>query len=593
MANEHVERKLTAILAADIAGYSRLMGVDEEGTLRALKGHRRALVDPNITEHHGRIVKTTGDGMLVEFASAVDAVRCAVDIQSGMLKRNAEVPPGRRIEFRVGINVGDIIVDGDDIFGDGVNVAARLEAMCEPGSILVSRQVRDPVRDKLPLSFEDLGEQALRNISRPVRTYRVRLEAEEKRVVDSKSASTANTPALPNKPSIAVLPFQNMSDDQGQEYFADGMAEDIISALSRVKGFFVIARNSSFTFRSRAVDIKQVARELGVRYVLEGSVRRSGNRLRITVQLIEGPSNAHIWSDHYDGGMTEVFDLQDRITESIIGALEPTIRSAEIERSRRKRPENLEAYDLVMQALPLFWNNARETHSHSIALLERAMTMDPGYALAAALCAWSHAVNAVWLWADQPARERDTALRLAATAASLDSEDPFVLALLSAVYANCKQLPEAAPLIDKSLAIDPNSAFAWHQRGWLTLYLSDPDRAIECFERGMRISPLDPYNFNPMIGIGNAHIVARRFEEGVIWVKKGIAASPAASWAWRHIVGAYVVLGRMEEAKEALAKFRASNPGATVSLIRESLINQNAEWRQMHLEGLRKAGLPE
>src|SRR5580704_8819703 len=327
LATERVERRLAAILAADVAGYSRLMGADEEGTLARLKALRRELADPKIKEHRGRIVKTTGDGLLIEFASVVDAVRCAVEVQREMAERNADVSPDGRIEFRMGINLGDIMKDGRDIYGDGVNVAARLEAMAEPGGICVSRVVRDQVRDKLAFSFEDRGEQQVKNIARPIRVHRIRL-GEKPASSELATSAAANLPlALPDKPSIAVLPFQNMSGDPEQEYFADGVVEEITAALCRVRDFFVIARNSAFSYKGRAVPVQQVSRELGVRYLIEGSVRRAGNRVRITAQLIDGTSDTHLWADKYDGAITDIFDLQDRITASVVGAIKsPCVR---------------------------------------------------------------------------------------------------------------------------------------------------------------------------------------------------------------------------------------------------------------------------
>jgi TolB-like protein/class 3 adenylate cyclase len=310
-------RRLTAILAADVAGYSRLMGADEEGTLERLKAHRRALVDPKIVEHHGRIVKTTGDGMLVEFASVVDAVRCAVEVQRGMVERNAVIPADERIEFRVGINLGDVIVDDDDIFGDGVNIAARLEALADPGGICISRVVRDQVRDKVSFAFEDLGEQQVKNIARSVRAYRIPL---------GETASPKVPLPLPEKPSLAVLPFQNMSGDPEQEYFTDGMVEEITTAMSRLPWLFVIARNSSFAYKGKSPDVRQVGRELGVRYVVEGSVRRAGDRVRITGQLIDTTIGAHIWADRFDGALDDVFELQDQVASSVVGVIEPKLR---------------------------------------------------------------------------------------------------------------------------------------------------------------------------------------------------------------------------------------------------------------------------
>jgi TolB-like protein len=341
LASERVQRRLSAILAADVAGYSRLMGADEEGTLERLKTHQRELVDPKIDEHRGRLVKTTGDGMLVEFASVVDALHCAVEIQRGMLDRNASVPVEKRIEFRVGLNVGDIIIDGGDIFGDGVNVAARLEGFAEPGGICVSGRVQEDALGKIDIAFEDAGEQQLKNIARPLRIYRVRL--------GGAMATPPPAPALPDKPSIAVLPFQNMSGDPEQDYFADGIVEEIITALSRMRWLFVIARNSSFTYKGRAVDIKQVGRELGVRYVLEGSVRRAANRVRITGQLIDAANGAHLWADRFEGSVKDIFELQDQVTASVVGAIAPKLELAEIERAKRKLTESLDAYDYYLR----------------------------------------------------------------------------------------------------------------------------------------------------------------------------------------------------------------------------------------------------
>jgi len=348
-------RRLAAILAADVAGYSRLMGADEEGTLECLKALRRELLDPKIAEHKGRIVKTTGDGMLVEFPSVVDAVRCAVEIQEGMTERNAEVQEARRIEFRIGINLGDVIVEGDDLYGDGVNIAARVEALADAGGVFVSNTVHDHVRDRLPYVFEDLGEQQVKNITRPVRVYRIR----DARAATAPSAPAPPTLPLPDKPSIAVLPFANMSGDTEQEYFVDGMVEEIITALSRLRWLFVIARNSSFTYKGQAVDVKRVGRELGVRYVLEGSVRKAGNRVRITGQLIDAETGAHLWADRFDGSIEDVFELQDKVAASVAGVIEPTLQMAEVHRSARRPTNDLAAYDLYLRAYALMLSPAR------------------------------------------------------------------------------------------------------------------------------------------------------------------------------------------------------------------------------------------
>src|SRR5437016_3723611 len=373
---ERVERRLAAILAADVAGYSRLMGEDEEGTHAALKAIRRELGDPKISEHRGRIVKTTGDGLLVEFPSVVGAVRCAVELQREMALRNAEVAKERRIEFRIGINLGDIIIEEDDIYGDGVNGAARQEALAEPGGICVSRVVRDQVRDKVDFGFEDLGEQQVKNIARPVRVYRIPL------------AETARTRAplpLPDKPSLAVLPFQNMTGDAEQDYFVDGIVEEITTAISRLPWLFVIARNSSFTYKGRAVDVKQVARELGVRYVLEGSVRKAGKRVRITGQQIDTASGAHIWADRFDGALDDIFELQDQVASSVVGAIEPKLRLSEIERATRKPTESLDAYDLYLRALAEFHKDSDGGMRAAVTILKRALVINPAYAPAAAM----------------------------------------------------------------------------------------------------------------------------------------------------------------------------------------------------------------
>src|SRR6266852_4081148 len=371
---DRVDRRLAAIMAGDIAGYSRLMGIDEEGTLRQLKAHRKELIDPKITEHRGRIVKTTGDGMLVEFVSVVDAVRCAVDIQRGMAERNSEVQADKRIEFRIGINVGDIISDSNDIYGDGVNVAARLEALAEPGGITVSRNVHDQVRDKLTFGFEDMGEQVVKNIARPVGVHRVSLaESAPPTTFKSILATDQTKLSSANRPSLAVLPFVNMSGDPEQDYFAEGISEDIITGLSKLRWFFVIARNSTFAYKGKAVDVKRAARELGVRYVLEGSVRKGGNRVRITAQLIDAATGNHIWADRFDGDLTDVFALQDEITKQVVAAIEPKLLEAEAIRSQNRSSEDLGAWDLVMKANSLLWRQTKTDSEAAIGMLNSAV----------------------------------------------------------------------------------------------------------------------------------------------------------------------------------------------------------------------------
>jgi adenylate cyclase len=457
MAEGRVDRRLAAILAGDIAGYSRLMGADEEGTLSRLNAHRREFMDPKVAEHRGRIVKRTGDCVLIEFASAVDAARCAVEIQHGMAERNASVPQDKRIEFRIGVHVGDVMIEDGDIFGDGVNIAARLEGIAQPGGICISDDAYRQVRGKLDANFQDAGEQELKNIARPVRVYRVQLNG---------ATLTARTPLpIPDKPSIAVLPFDNLSAEPDQGYLADGFVEAITAALSHIRSFFVIARNSAFTYKGRATNVRNIGRELGVAYVLEGSVQKAGNRLRITVQLVETESGAHVWSSRYDGTIDDIFNLQDRITEQVAGALQPSIRIAEIERSRRKRPQDLGAYDYTMRAMPHVWMLENEASAKALELIDKALAIDPKYPLALSLAGWCHAQRAVYNWADDVAGSQTLARTLAERAAELSGDDPLILAVLGAVHTIVGNLGTARVLLERALALDPNAAWAWSRLG--------------------------------------------------------------------------------------------------------------------------------
>jgi adenylate cyclase len=540
-----------------------------------------------ITEHHGRIVKTTGDGMLVEFASVVDAMRCAAAVQQAMPERNRGVPKESRIELRIGINLGDVIVEGDDLYGDGVNIAARIEALADAGGIFVSNTVHDHVRDRLPLVFEDLGEQQVKNIARSVRVYRVRGAAAK-----SPSAPAPPVLPLPDKPSIVVLPFQNMSGDPEQEYFADGMVEEITAALCRVRDFFVIARNSAFIYKGRAVSVQQVSRQLGVRYLIEGSVRKAGNRVRITAQLIDGPSDNHLWADKYDGAATDIFDLQDRITASVVGAIQPSVRSAEIERSRRKRPESLDAYDLVLRAYPNVWSLERAANAEALKLLYQATAIEPDYPLALSLAAWCHAQQVVYNWAAEPASARTEALRLAQTAAAATGEDPTILTVLGAAYSIVRSHSVAARLLEKALALDPNSAWAWNRSGWLQAYLGNPDTSIDHFERALRLSPFDPMNFNAYIGIGGAHFVAGRYADTVLWMERGLIERPGAIWTYRELVAAYALLGRDEDVRAGLSRLLNEYPDLTVSKVVSALVYSQPTLDRI-AEGLRTAGMAE
>jgi len=479
MPEDRVDRRLAAIWAGDIAGYSRLMGVDEEGTLRQLKAHRKELVDPKITEHRGRIVKTTGDGVLVEFFSVVDAVRCAVDIQRGMGERNAAVPADKRIEFRIGINVGDIIIDGDDIFGDGVNVAARLQTLAEPGGIMVSSIVHDQVRDKLSFGFDDMGEQSIKNIARPIGVHRVSLaETARPAAAQSGAATSKFEPASSNRPSIAVLPFANMSGDPEQEYFADGISEDIITGLSKLRWFFVIARNSSFAYKGKTVDVKRAARELGVCYILEGSVRKGGDRVRITAQLIDAATGNHIWADRYDGELTDVFALQDEITRKVVAAIEPKLLEAEGIRSQKRSPEDLDAWDMVIQANSLFWRLTPADGDAAIAIMRRAVERYPDYGPAHSMLAFMLLLSQLTGWKREEALGKQAA-SFAERAAELDDSDPWAHLALGYVAISRRHTDGAVEEFQRALDLNPNFAAA---HGYLAFALAvdGPFRAGDC-----------------------------------------------------------------------------------------------------------------
>ena len=588
---EHrVERRLAAIFAADVAGYSRLMEQDEVRTLRTLTDHRQ-IMDRHIAEYGGRIANTAGDSVLAEFPSAVDAVQCATQVQKALTSADHDKPDEECLQFRIGIHVGDVMIRGGDLLGDGVNIAARLESLAEPGGICISETTYGYVRKVLPFPFTDLGPHQLKNIEEPIRVFSVGR-------VGITSASftppiSPDAPPLPDRPSIVVLPFTNLSEDPDQTFLTEGIVDEVTSALSRFRSLFVIARSSTLAYKEHAADVKRVSRELGVRYVLEGTMRRAGNRVRITAQLIDGQSGSYIWSDRYDGEITDLFDLQDRITESIIGALQPTIRSSEIERARRKRPGNLRAYDYVMRAMPSIWAVERATNEEALGLLEQAIALDPSYALPKALAAWCHGQRVPFLWTNHPGEERSAALRLAKEAARLDSDDPLVLTILASAYAVGREFAEAVPLIDRAVQLDPNSAWAWHHSGWIRNFLNQPDLAIEHFQRSIRISPLDPYNFDAAIGIGIAHFHAERFAEAASWVRRGIAEKPSATWAWRIVAAAYANLERLDEAREALACLVQAHPGITIAAIKQSSMPPSRSFQDALFGGLRAAGLPE
>jgi adenylate cyclase len=574
-------RRLAAILAADVAGYSRLVGADEEGTLAALDTLRRELSDPKIKLHHGRIVRTTGDGLLVEFGSVVDAVRCAVEVQREMAARNADVLAQRRIEFRIGINLGDIIIAADnDIHGDGVNVAARLEGIAEPGGICVSGTVRDHIGSRLDLNFDDLGEQALKNIARPVRVYRVRV-----------ATVTADEPvprpalALPDKPSIAVLPFANLSGDPEQEYFVDGMVEETITALSRIRWLFVIARNSSFTYKGRTVDVKQVGRELGVRYVLEGAVRKSGNRVRITGQLIDAETGAHLWADRFDGSLEDVFDLQDKIALSVAGVIEPALQTAEMRRSAARPMPDLTAYDLYLRALAVLFPITKEGLFEALRLLKQAIAIDPRYGVALSWAAFCHMQLVHQGWAQAAQMNRYKATDLARQALQVGGNDPGILANAALVLARFgEDIGAMIGLVDRALALNPGYARGWYQSGLIRNLAGEHDLAIEHVETALRLSPCERMGQSLRI-IGISYFLKRQFEEAASKLLLSIQDHPGSPPAYRYLAACYAQMGRFDEARATVAKLRA----ITAMVVPSTAGLRNPEDRELYLSGLRLA----
>jgi TolB-like protein len=571
-------RRLAAILAADVAGYSRLIGADEEGTLDRLRALRRELLDPKIAEHRGRLVKTTGDGLLIEFGSVVDALRCAVEVQREIAGRNTGIRPDNRVELRIGINVGDI-------FGDGVNVAARLEVLAEPGGICVAARVQEDAAGKLDLAFEDIGEQALKNIVRPVRVYRVVTEARPA----IPQASTG--PPLPDKPSIAVLPFANMSGDLEQEYFADGMVEEIITALSKVRWFFVIARNSSFTYKGNAVDVKQVGRHLGVRYALEGSVRRGGNRVRVTAQLIDAATGNHIWAERYDRELADIFAIQDEITERVVAAIEPELYAAEQVRGQGKPPDSLDAWECVMRALALIGQGTRDENTVAEALCRRATAIAPSYGRAYSLLAWALLRRTVWsgnLRTVVPEVSTKTQ-----TALALDDRDPWAHFAQGMLHMRLRRFGEAARALRRALDLNPNFALAHALLGTSLSHQGANLEAVNSAEHALRLSPRDRHvGYYASLAIAGVHFTAGRYPECVTWARNMIEKSPENVPGHAFLTAALALQGDLTAAVEARDTLLRLWPEYSLTWMNENQVATGEEAARLR-EGLSKAGVPE
>jgi len=583
MAEERVQRRLAAILAADVVGYSRLMGKDEAGTRARFNAHLTELIEPAIASHRGRIVKTTGDALLVEFASVVDAVQCAIGFQSGMAERNGEEPDDRQIVFRIGVNLGDIIIEGNDIHGDGVNVAARLEALADPGDVVISDKVHSEIRTKLDVGFDDLGPQEVKNIAEPVHAYRVRLQGDTTATLDGSLP-------LPDKPSIAVLPFDNMSGDPEQEYFSDGISEDLITALSRIRHFKVIARNSTFSYKGKSPDIRQVSKELGARYVVEGSVRKSGNRVRVSAQLIDGSTGNHVWAERYDRDLEDIFAVQDELTLTLVGAIEPEMNKSERQRAISNRTENLDAWELYHRGM---WHMSRQTTEdfrEASSLLHQAMEIDSNFAPAHAAYAQCYFRNQLM---GSGGGNQEQALMAAQRAIELDNSDPMGHLALGLVYMFDRDHGSAAAEFETAIRFSPGLATAHHFLGTALMNLGRGEEALLQLAEAIRLSPADPdiMLFNSRMGM--VHYCLGDYEAAVQWTENAIRL-PGANWPARVFrVAALAQLGRNSATTEALAELLRFRPDLTFSFVRDRLPATDAAYREILFDGLRKAGLPE
>ncbi|ASY73536.1 adenylate cyclase [Sinorhizobium fredii USDA 205] len=581
-----MERRLAAIMAADVVGYSRLIRIDEDGTLAALKSLRGDLIEPKIAEHHGRVVKLMGDGLLAEFPSVVEAVRAASEMQQALAERNAGLPERQRIEIRVGINLGDVAIDGDDIFGDGVNVAARLETMAEPGSVYVSGAVHDQVRDRLELRFEDLGKQQVKNIDRPVRVWRWLRDA-----AAPDRGAVQQERSLPDRPSIIVLPFNNMSRDADQEYFSDGITEDVITDLSKVSGLFVIARNSAFVYKDKPVSVPQVCRELGVKFALEGSIRKAGNRVRVTAQLIDGSSGGHVWAERYDRDLTDIFGVQDDITQQIVAALKVTLSEEEKSRSAEAGTRDVDAHDLFLRGREMLRavKKDRDMFEQATACFRRALALDPAYAAPYAGLGFAYVLDYQNHWSATPETSLDAAERFADAAIGKDDQDPynhFVVSLVAMFRSNYRRWAEAA---DRALALNPNFASALNMRGVLRLYTGEPKLAIPDIERAMRLDPAVQQQY--LHFLGTAYFVDGDYERAAGLFSDRIEVNPTTDLSRAFLASTLGHLGRFDEARRIWEELMEINPKYEHAKHIARLPFQNPSDAGKFTEGLRKAGL--
>jgi adenylate cyclase len=588
-----IARRLTTIFAGDVVGYSRLAAADEEGTVSRLRALRQELIEPVIAAHSGRTVKLTGDGRLIEFASVVDAVRCALQVQRGMTVRNANVAPERRIEFRIGIHLGDVIVESDgDLMGDGVNIAARLEGIAEPGGICLSDDAYRQVRDKIALEVIDIGDKELKNIARRVRVYRIDAGAGRALAPAAPPDIPRLALALPNRPSIAVLAFQNMSGDPEQDYFADGIAEDIITALARFRQFHVTARNSSFTYKGQAIDIKKVGRELGVRYVLEGSVRKAASRVRITAQLIDAESGNHVWAERYDGRLENIFDLQDEITNTIAAAVTPAFAIAELQRVSRKHPQNLDAWELALRAGQSFARAGPADIAEACELAKRALLLDHRNTAALAMLAFCHVSEGWWAYSPSPQASIAEGIKAARLALQEDYSDADALASLGYGLFAARQFDEGLDVLRQAVMLNPNLANGFARYSSALAFSGNYEKAKEAFDSAIRLSPRDPRLGNWLAQMAIAPFIAGRYEEGIDYGRRAVQSNPSFMGAHRVLAGNLSASGQLKEAQREVAEMRRIIPGVTVTATRW-LPFRDEEARERYCSALARAGLPE
>jgi len=581
------DRRLVPIVSLDVAGYSRLAEINERQTLRLVQRVYDRLVARTIGRYGGKVFKTMGDGLLAEFQSVVAAVEWVADMQKELHERRLRVPGGGFFQVRAGIVLADVLVAGDDLYGSGVNLSVRVQAISPPGGMAITKWMYQYLDGRTELQFTDLGPLDLKNVTKTVRIFVWHPDG-----VTQKQAAEAPPPPPSSRPSVVVLPFDNLSGEADQAYFADAVVEEITATLSRIRDFFVIARNSAFSYKGRAIDVRQVGKELGVRYAVEGSVRRVGERVRITAQLVETETANHIWSTRVDGAVSDLFDLQDKMAAEVASALHPSIRRAEVDRARSKRPETLAAYDLVMRALPHLWAHRMAENPQAISYLTKALALEPTYGLAAALAAWAHGQQVAYNWTTDVEAERAEGQRLIEIATMTVGDDPTALtALASAIMQLGGDVRHASNLAEKALQLDPNHAWAWMRRGFGLVYTGQPEEGLKAFEQSARLSPLDPFAFNVHLGMGLAHFAAGRPDKGIELARQALAERPGLTWPYRDLATYYANSGQIELAQDALEKFVYLRPSMSAASIRDGLRFMEPKLLDRYVNGLELAGL--